>query len=101
MLVFLAKVVRAAPGRSGKRALDHRKLLANADVVPVAVVFAQVAKTLVGIEQQIFIPDIGDSFHLDTAPLEPDDLIVCAAQLAARPERNERLGNAGSGCELL
>ena len=101
MLVALAKVIRRAARAGGKASLDSRELLADADVVPVAIVFAEVAKTLIRIEEQIFLPIVDDFFDLDVAPLEPDNLVVHAAQLAARAKRDERRGCMGSGFELL
>src|ERR1700687_990498 len=63
--------------------------LANTDVVPMSVIFAEVANALVRIEQNVFVPVVGDSVDLGAAPLEADDFVVCAAQLAARTQGNE------------
>src|SRR5207245_399300 len=46
MLVALAKVIRRAAWAGGNSSLDSRELLADAAIVPVAIVFAEVAKTM-------------------------------------------------------
>ena len=94
VFVDLAKVVRRTP-------IGHRKLLANTDVVPMSVIFAEVANALVRIEQNIFMPAVGDSVDLGAAPLEPDDFVVRIAQLAARTQGNERPYVARLNLELL
>src|SRR6267378_6162875 len=63
--------------------------LANTDVVPMSVIFAEVANALVRIEQNVFVPVVGNSADLGAAPLKPDDFVVRAAQLAARTQGNE------------
>src|ERR1700674_1405521 len=75
--------------------------LANTDVVPMAVVFAEIANAFVRIEQNVFGPVVADSFDLDAAPLESDDFVVGAAQLSARAQRNQRLDFTCGGFELL
>jgi len=82
VFVDLAKVVR-------RTSIGHRKLLTNTDVVPMSVIFAEVANTLVRIEQNVFVPVVGDSVDLGAAPFEPDDFVVRIAQLAARTQGNE------------
>src|SRR6266403_2123073 len=82
MLVGFAQVINGA-------SLVRRKLLANTDVVPMSVIFAEVANALVRIEQDVFVPAVGDSVDLGAAPLKPDDFVVRAAQLAARTQGNE------------
>jgi len=79
MLVGLAQVTSSA-------SLVRRKLLTNTDVVPMSVIFAEVANALVRIEQNVFMPAVGDSVDLGAAPLEPDDFVVRIAQLAARTQ---------------
>ena len=64
-------------------------------------VFAEVANALVRIEQDIFLPVVSDSVDLGRAPLEADDFVVRAAQLAAGAQRNLRLDFARGGFELL
>src|SRR5438445_10741369 len=83
MLVDFAKVV-------GRGSLAHRKHFADADVVPMAVVLAQVANAFVRIEQHVFMPPVGNSIDLRAPALKPDDLVVRAAQLAARAKGNKR-----------
>src|SRR5690349_15067092 len=82
VLVDFAKVV-------GRGSLAHRKHFADADVVPMAIVFIEVANAFVRIEQHIFVPAICDPLDLHTAPLEPNDFVVRIAELAARAKRNE------------
>src|SRR5260370_41772965 len=65
------------------------------------VVFAEVTNALVGIEENVFVPVVGDSLNHSAAPLEADDFVVRAAELAARAKRNERLDFAYGGFELL
>src|SRR5713101_7116622 len=65
------------------------------------VVFAEVTNALVGIEENVFVPVVGDSLNHSAAPLEADDFVVRAAQLSAGTERNERLDFAYGGFELL
>ncbi len=101
MFVALAKIVG---GRAGtiKEGLFHAgQSLANADVVPMAVVFAEVANALVRIEKNVFVPVIIDPLNLAMTPLEPDNLVVRVAELSTRSERNERLDVVGNGLELL
>src|SRR5881628_613650 len=94
MLISFPEIICSTTIRGGQR-------LANADVVPMSVVFTEVANTLVRIEQNVFVPVISDSVDLGAAPLEPDDFVVRVAQLATRAERNERLDIASDGFELL
>src|SRR5580692_4575161 len=94
MLVGLAEIIRRGKARL-------RKLFANADVVPVAVVFGQVANGFIGIEEHIFVPTVSDALDSDAAPLESDDFIIHAAKLATRSERNERPRFSGSCFKLL
>ena len=94
MLVDFAKVV-------GRGSLAHRKHFADADVVPMAVVFTEVANAFVRIEKDIFVPAISDSVDLRAAPLEPDDFVVGTAELAARAKRNEGPDIACFDFELL
>src|SRR6267154_1477309 len=94
VLVALAQIISSA-------ALVHGELLANTNVVPVSVVFAKVANAFVRIEEHVFVPVVGDSVYLGAAPLEPDDFVVRASQLAARAERDQRLDVARDGFELL
>jgi len=82
VLVGLAQVISSAH-------LVCRELLANSDVVPMSVIFAEVANALVRIEQQVFIPGVTDALDFAMAPLKADDLVVRAAQLAARTQGNE------------
>src|SRR6267142_7164298 len=94
VLVALAQIISRA-------ALVHGELLANTNVVPVSVVFAKVANAFVRIKEHIFVPVVGDSVYLGAAPLEADDFVVRASQFSARAERDQRLGVARDGFELL
>src|SRR5438094_4134460 len=82
MLVDFAKVV-------GRGSLAHRKHFADADVVPMAVVFTEVANAFVRIEENVFVPVVGDSVDLGAPPLESNNFVVGVAQLAARAKGNE------------
>src|SRR5437879_4177345 len=66
-----------------------------------AVVFAQVANALIRIEENVFVPAVGDSVDLGAPPLEADDFVVGVAQLAARAKGNERPYVARLNFELL
>src|SRR5208282_494843 len=94
VLVDLAEVV-------GGGKLNDRKFLANADVVPVAIVFREIANGFIRIEEDIFVPVIADALNLDAAPLEADDFVIGAAKFAARAEGNERWHFSGSDLKFL
>src|SRR5579859_35049 len=66
-----------------------------------AVVLTQVTKSLVRIEQNIFMPGIRDSFDLGVPPLKADDFVVRATKFAARAKRNQGINVAGQFFELL
>src|SRR4029077_6902281 len=94
VLVDFAKVVSTT-------SIGHRQLFADAYVVPMAVVLAQIANALVRIEENVFVPIVGNSFDLTVAELKSDDFVIRAAEFAARTQGNQRFGNV-SGCfELL
>ena len=59
-----------------------------------AVVLGEVANALVRIEEDVFVPTVGDAFDLNGAPLKADDFVVGAANLAARAQGNERAGTS-------
>src|SRR5215469_4234558 len=101
MLVVFAEIVRCQRGTAEHVVIDDRQLLADADIVPVAVVFAEVAKTLVRVKENVLVPGIRDSFDGGMAALKADDFIVRAAKLAPRAQRDERMDVAGEFFELL
>ena len=94
MLVDFAKII-------GRCELDDRKFLADADVVPVAIVFGEIANGFVRIEEDVFVPVIADALDLDAAPLEADDFVIRAAKFAARAKGNERRNFAGDDLKFL
>ena len=95
--VFFAEIICAVY----EAMLDGGFGFADGDVVPVALVFAEVAKTFVGIEEQIFVPVVAFAFDENAAALEADHFVVGAAQFAAGAERDHWLEFAGGGFELL
>src|SRR5271154_5217716 len=97
----VAKVFTQVVGGGNDGAANGRQVLADRDIVPVALVFAEITKTPVGIEEQIFVPVVADTVGLDAAALEADDFVVGAAEFSARAERDEGLEFAGDGLELL
>jgi hypothetical protein len=72
VLVDLAKVV-------GRCELHYRKLFTNTEVIPMAVVFGEIANGLVRIEEDILVPVIADTLDVDAAALEADDFLIHAA----------------------
>src|SRR4249920_3605573 len=94
MLVILPEVVGGGEG-------SLRQFLANADVVPMAVVFGEVASGLVRIEKHILVPVIADAFDHNAAPLKADDFVIRAAKLATRTKRNERAVHSDNGFKFL
>ncbi len=70
---------------------------AECDVVPVAVVFGQIAKALVRIEEHILMPAVRDALDMNGAPLESDDFVGRAANLATSSQRDQRRIFSG-GC---
>src|SRR5712692_6863797 len=94
VFISFSEIICSTTIRGGQR-------LANADVVPMSVVFAKVANALVRIEQNVLVPIVSDPVNVGATPLEPDEFVVRAAQLAARAERNERFDIVRDGFELL
>jgi hypothetical protein len=101
MPVALTKIADGGAGTIEEGTVDVWQGLANADVVPMAAVFAEVANALVRIEKNVFVPVIIDPLNLAMTPLEPDNLVVRVAELSTRSERNERLDVVGNDLELL
>src|SRR6266568_4517429 len=101
MFVNFAQIVGRAGGTGKHSASNHGKLFANTYVVPVAVVLAQVAKAFVGIEENVLVPGIRDSFDRGVAALKANDLVVRASKLATRAKRNEGTNVARLHFELL
>ena len=78
VLVDFAEIV------NGSELVDG-KLFADAYVVPVAVIFGEIVRGFVRIEEDIFVPVIADALDRDAAPLKSDDFVVRAAKLATSP----------------
>src|ERR1700686_3786939 len=85
----------------GRCELGDRKLFANADVIPVAVIFGEIANGFVRIEEDILVPVIADALDLDGAALKADDFVIHAAKFAARAQRNQRPVTSGNGLKFL
>src|SRR5580765_5955005 len=83
VLVDFAEIVNGSE-------LDDGKLFADAYVVPVAVIFREIVRGFVRIEEDIFVPVIADALDRDAAPLKSDDFVVCAAKLATSAQGDER-----------
>ncbi len=66
-----------------------------------AVVFGEVANAFIGIEENVFVPAVGDAVDLRASPLESNNFVVRVAQLAARTKGDERLYVTGLNFELL
>ena len=81
--------------------LDDRLDFADGDVVPVALILAEIAETFVRIEEEIFVPVVAFAVGENAAALEADHFVVGAAQFSARAERDHRFEFAGGGFELL
>src|SRR5580704_4779721 len=94
MLVHFAEVISRSESRL-------RQLFANADVVPMAVVFGEVARGFVRIEENIFVPVIANAVDGDAAALETDDFVIGAAKFAARAEGDERANFPGNDLKPL
>src|SRR5438445_5252078 len=101
MLVRFSEIVGRQRWTAEHVVVHGGQNLADADVVPMAVVFSEVANAFVRIEQHIFVPAVSDSVDLRAAPLEPDDFVVGTAELAARAKRNEGPDITGFDFELL
>ena len=78
LLVLIERRRLAAGRRLPRDAVD------DLDVVPMALVLAQIAEPLLAIEEQVLIPAVGLVVDLDRAALEADDLRVVAVERAAR-----------------
>ena len=88
MLVVFPEIIDVQDaGGSGERG----KFFADRNIVPMALVFAEIAKTLVGIEEQVFVPVVAFAVGKNAATLEADHFVVGAAQFSARAERDHRL----------
>src|SRR5690349_10000056 len=101
MFVNFAQVIDGTRGAREHSAPNHWQFLANANVIPMPVVLAQVTESLVWIEENVLVPGIRDSFDLGMPPLKTYDFVVRAPKLAARAERNERMNVARQFFELL
>ena len=66
----------------------HRQCAEHAHDVPVTLVLGEITESIVGIEQQIFIPTEKASGGVYIAHLKADHLKRLAIQLAARAERD-------------
>src|ERR1700677_1751653 len=95
--IGFAEIIRVIDELVRERWLDF----ANRDVVPVALVFAEVAKAFIGIEEKIFVPVVAFAFGKNAAALEADDFVVGATQFSARAERDHWLEFVGCCFELL
>jgi hypothetical protein len=73
MLVGFSEV---AHGRGLTSFIHGRQGTQNAGVVPVAVVFGEIAKPFVRVEEDVFVPTVGDPFDLDGAALKADRLVA-------------------------
>ncbi len=83
----LALVVRGrVPAARGRR--RHRSQ--RGDVVPVALVLAEIAEPLFPVEEQVFVPAIRLVVDDDVAVLVADDLVLVTVEGAARAQRNLR-----------
>src|SRR4029077_6352338 len=98
MPIGLAKVFHLRRAGIGK---DLRQSFQNADIVPVSVVFGEIAESFVGIEEHVLVPTIGDAVDMNGAPLEADRLVINAANFSACSQRNERLVFVGGNFESL
>src|SRR5260370_1190600 len=101
MFVGFSEVIGGGTGAIEEGAVHAGQRLANTDVVPISVLFAEVANGLVRIEENVLVPIVSDSVNGGAAPLKPDDFVIRAAKLAARAKGNERLDFTGGGFELL
>src|SRR5215472_18643276 len=71
------------------------------DIVPVAVVLAEIAESLVRIEQNILVPAIGNALDMNGPALKSDHFVHRAPNFAARTQWNQRRIFAGRFLELL
>src|SRR5262249_6364341 len=88
MLVFLAEIVGLE--RDSDPCIDNGLVLADRDVVPMALIFCQVAKPLIRIEEDILVPGVSDALDFDTSPQKAKDVVICPTNLSPGSERNER-----------
>src|SRR5262249_31796057 len=70
--------------------VDDGLLFANGDVVPVALVFGEVAESLVRIEEDVFVPKVADTVNHGASALKADNFVIGAAKFAAGTERDQR-----------
>ena len=94
MLVSHSEIL-SSQAANGRQAGDR------SHIVPVPVVLNEVSKTFIGIKEQIFVPAVIDAIIRDGSPLESDDFVVGAANLAARAERNQRAVGSEGRVEAL
>jgi hypothetical protein len=62
----------------------------DGDVRPVSFVLAEIAESLLRVEQDVLVPRVGNTLHGDGALLEADDLVARTVPVAARAEWNLR-----------
>ena len=78
----------AAVDLRSRGAVTARQHLQRPDDVPVALVFAEVAKAVVRIEEQVLVPAVVDAFGRDRAVLEPDGVPRDAVEGGAFAQRD-------------
>src|SRR5262249_465261 len=62
---------------------EHRQRAERPDEIPVPLVFAQIAESLIGIEEQVLVPTEDVIIHLNFANLKSDHLIKRPVERAA------------------
>src|SRR6185503_14084836 len=86
--------VERAPVEPGRRLAARPRLPRHAsrvtNVVPVALVLAQVPEPLLAVEEQVLVPAVSLAIDDDAAALEADDVEDVTMKLAARAQRDLR-----------
>src|SRR5271165_3278745 len=101
MPVTLAQIVDHRKWGRFQSRIQNRHFLTNGHVIPVTVVFRQITKALVRVEQYILAPGIFDVINSRTSSLIADYLVIRAAQLTARSQRNQWSNVRGDLLEFL